>query len=222
MSVLHEILQTEHHCELVGLLHGKPFPELPIAPEKLYQLKNFIGDDQEVDDFMHLYLDGLRICKQELEKMDSVSDDFCVSYLEALKPGATAQSFPSEDKGPKIEVGPFKRKFDESSEQNYASHKSRRGNLPKAATNILKKWLFDHLFHPYPTEDEKNSLSLQCGLTLNQISNWFINARRRTLQPMLESVRQQQQAEGMEPTVPIPDLPKKSSKKKSSISEPEE
>jgi hypothetical protein len=35
-------------------------------------------------------------------------------------------------------------------------------------------------------------------------------------------VRQQQQAEGMEPTVPIPNLPKKSSKKKSSISEPEE
>jgi len=70
--------------------------------------------------------------------------------------------------------------------------KKRRGNLPKACTNLLKKWLFDHLFHPYPTEEEKSALSMQTGLSSKQISDWFINARRRILQPMLESVRQQQ------------------------------
>ena len=51
-------------------------------------------------------------------------------------------------------------------------HKKRRGNLPKAATNLLKKWLMDHLYHPYPTEDEKMLLANQTSLSLNQISNW--------------------------------------------------
>src|SRR5438552_2668153 len=30
-----------------------------------------------------------------------------------------------------------------------------KGNMPRAHTRILKKWLFDHLMHPYPTEAEK-------------------------------------------------------------------
>ncbi|KAI8871841.1 hypothetical protein GQ42DRAFT_106637, partial [Ramicandelaber brevisporus] len=53
----------------------------------------------------------------------------------------------------------------------------RRGNLPKHVVAILKKWLLDHVKHPYPSEDEKHQLAEQCGMTLSQISNWFINAR---------------------------------------------
>ncbi|RCI03652.1 Homeobox protein 9 [Rhizopus stolonifer] len=59
--------------------------------------------------------------------------------------------------------------------------KKRRGNLPKCVTAILKQWLIDHHKHPYPTEEEKRALGLKTDLTLNQISNWFINARRRIL-----------------------------------------
>lgn len=40
--------------------------------------------------------------------------------------------------------------------------------------------------HPYPTEDEKRAIAAQTNLTLLQVNNWFINARRRILQPMLE------------------------------------
>ncbi|CAO3627173.1 unnamed protein product [Mucor fragilis] len=57
----------------------------------------------------------------------------------------------------------------------------RRGNLPKSVTAILKQWLIDHSRHPYPTEEEKRGLRIKTDLTLNQISNWFINARRRIL-----------------------------------------
>lgn len=41
--------------------------------------------------------------------------------------------------------------------------------------------------HPYPTEDEKRTLATQTNLTLLQVNNWFINARRRILQPMLDA-----------------------------------
>ncbi|CAO3681513.1 unnamed protein product [Rhizopus stolonifer] len=64
--------------------------------------------------------------------------------------------------------------------------KRRRGNLPKAVTAILRDWLSKHKRHPYPTEEEKAKLAEETNLNLNQISNWFINARRRILQPMLE------------------------------------
>ncbi|KAG0759063.1 hypothetical protein G6F57_009272 [Rhizopus arrhizus] len=67
------------------------------------------------------------------------------------------------------------------------SKRRRRGNLPKEVTEFLRTWLIQHKKHPYPAEKEKIDLAQQTGLTVNQISNWFINARRRILQPMLES-----------------------------------
>ncbi|WAR51887.1 hypothetical protein PtB15_1B323 [Puccinia triticina] len=59
----------------------------------------------------------------------------------------------------------------------------RRGKLPSAVTAILKGWLMAHTTHPYPTEEEKKSLCQETNLTMNQVSNWFINARRRILVP---------------------------------------
>ncbi|KAF2279656.1 uncharacterized protein EI97DRAFT_412879 [Westerdykella ornata] len=57
----------------------------------------------------------------------------------------------------------------------------KRGNLPKDATEMLKKWLEENKDTPYPTEDQKKIFERETGLTLQQISNWFINARRRHL-----------------------------------------
>uniref|UniRef100_A0A673GD78 Homeobox protein PKNOX1-like n=1 Tax=Sinocyclocheilus rhinocerous TaxID=307959 RepID=A0A673GD78_9TELE len=67
------------------------------------------------------------------------------------------------------------------------SSKAKRGILPKHATSVMRSWLFQHIGHPYPTEDEKKQIALQTNLTLLQVNNWFINARRRILQPMLDA-----------------------------------
>ncbi|VDM34831.1 unnamed protein product [Hydatigera taeniaeformis] len=68
-----------------------------------------------------------------------------------------------------------------------STSRTKRGVLPKRATQVMKQWLFQHLVHPYPTEDEKRQIASQTNLTLLQVNNWFINARRRILQPMLET-----------------------------------
>ena len=104
------------------------------------------------------------------------------------------------------------RRFHKSdSSSGSLNSKNKRGILPKNATNVMKKWLFQHIVvsglesysiecrrlkfndsifaikHPYPSEDEKKQIAIQTNLTLIQVNNWFINARRRILQPMLEA-----------------------------------
>ncbi|PNY23463.1 Homeobox protein PKNOX1 [Tolypocladium capitatum] len=75
-----------------------------------------------------------------------------------------------------------------------AKQRKRRGNLPKETTDKLRAWFVAHLQHPYPTEDEKQDLMRQTGLQMNQISNWFINARRRQLPAMINSARAESDA----------------------------
>ncbi|XP_047434378.1 homeobox protein Meis1a [Mugil cephalus] len=74
---------------------------------------------------------------------------------------------------------------DDDPERDKLANK-KRGIFPKVATNILRAWLFQHLTHPYPSEDQKKHLAQDTGLTILQVNNWFINARRRIVQPMID------------------------------------
>ncbi|XP_039722601.1 homeobox protein Meis3, partial [Pteropus medius] len=74
---------------------------------------------------------------------------------------------------------------DEELDQERRRNK-KRGIFPKAATNIMRAWLFQHLSHPYPSEEQKKQLAQDTGLTILQVNNWFINARRRIVQPMID------------------------------------
>lgn len=68
-----------------------------------------------------------------------------------------------------------------SSSNSSAIHNGRRSNLPKETVQILNTWLLDHLRNPYPTPQEKRELLIKTGLTKIQLSNWFINVRRRKI-----------------------------------------
>lgn len=80
----------------------------------------------------------------------------------------------------------------------------RRGNLPKETTEKLAAWFMSHLNHPYPTEEEKQMLMQDTGLQMNQISNWFINARRRRLPKIHKDAEAENNAKGRQPPVPGP------------------
>lgn len=65
--------------------------------------------------------------------------------------------------------------------------------LPTTAVQRLKDWFYEHLDHPYPSAEDKESLSKDTGLTYLQVSNWFTNTRKRVWAPSMKLLNKQQQ-----------------------------
>ncbi|VDD83608.1 unnamed protein product [Mesocestoides corti] len=61
-----------------------------------------------------------------------------------------------------------------------------RTNLPFPARKRLFSWLVEHLREPYPSEEEKMMLAMETGLSRTTVNNWFINARRRYVKPLMQ------------------------------------
>ncbi|KAL1851237.1 hypothetical protein Plec18170_006562 [Paecilomyces lecythidis] len=61
------------------------------------------------------------------------------------------------------------------------SNRKKYRRLPRNAVIVLRSWLHQHKDYPYPTQWEKENLQQETGLSNAQISDWFMNARRRKL-----------------------------------------
>ncbi|CAI5713669.1 unnamed protein product [Peronospora farinosa] len=70
----------------------------------------------------------------------------------------------------------------------------KRSSLSKLSKKLMHDWFEHNLHHPYPTEEEKEWLARQGGITLEQVNNWFINTRGRKWKPMLNRLMAEKQA----------------------------
>jgi hypothetical protein len=50
----------------------------------------------------------------------------------------------------------------------------------------------EHIAHPYPTEQEKAQIMKETGIEMKQLTNWFVNNRKRYWKPRVEARLQQQ------------------------------
>ncbi|OWK16250.1 hypothetical protein Celaphus_00004656 [Cervus elaphus hippelaphus] len=124
------------------------------------------SSNPELDNLMIQAIQVLRFHLLELEKSGDNSSD----QGDGLDTSVASPSSGGEDE-----------ELDQERRRN-----KKRGIFPKVATNIMRAWLFQHLSHPYPSEEQKKQLAQDTGLTILQVNNWFINARRRIVQPMID------------------------------------
>lgn len=68
-------------------------------------------------------------------------------------------------------------------------NKKKPTTLPNETVEYLKAWMMspEHISHPYPTESEKLKIMNDTGLELKQLTNWFVNNRKRYWKPRVEA-----------------------------------
>ncbi|CAA7387733.1 unnamed protein product [Spirodela intermedia] len=165
--------------------------------------------DPELSQFMEAYCNVLVMYREELKRPLQEAMDFLrraeaqLNELSAGSPWLFSDSWSSEEDGDACGRG---RELAEDRQQamgrdlknnllkRYGEHlcslkqelskkKNKKGKLPKEARQKLLIWWELHYSWPYPSESEKAALEESTGLTQNQISNWFINQRKRHWKP---------------------------------------
>lgn len=75
------------------------------------------------------------------------------------------------------------------------NNKRKSTSLPSETVEYLKAWMMspEHIAHPYPTEQEKAQIMADTGIELKQLTNWFVNNRKRYWKPRVEAKLHEQQ-----------------------------
>ncbi|XP_060118589.1 homeobox protein Meis2 isoform X17 [Heteronotia binoei] len=169
--------------------------DIAVFAKQVRAEKPLFSSNPELDNLMIQAIQVLRFHLLELEKNPSSwrDHDDATSTHSAGTPGPSSGGHASQSGDNSSEQGDGLDNSvaspgtgDDDDPDKDKKRQKKRGIFPKVATNIMRAWLFQHLTHPYPSEEQKKQLAQDTGLTILQVNNWFINARRRIVQPMID------------------------------------
>ncbi|XP_069055151.1 pre-B-cell leukemia transcription factor 2 [Lepisosteus oculatus] len=127
----------------------------------------------------------------ELEKYEQACSEFTTHVMNLLR--EQSRTRPVSPREIERMVGIIHRKFSAIQTQlkqstceavmilrsRFLDARRKRRNFSKQATEVLNEYFYSHLSNPYPSEEAKEELAKQCGITVSQVSNWFGNKRIR-------------------------------------------
>ena len=99
---------------------------------------------------------------------------------------------------PTVSSQPKRRPLKRHSSTSSSTNAGKKCALSPETTEYLKNWMLspDHIDHPYPTEEEKADIMRHCGIEMKQLTNWFVNNRKRIWKPKLEELKRRQSSGG--------------------------
>ncbi|XP_077576269.1 pre-B-cell leukemia transcription factor 2 [Stigmatopora nigra] len=127
----------------------------------------------------------------ELEKYEQACTEFTTHVMNLLR--EQSRTRPVTPREIERMVGIIHRKFSSIQTQlkqstceavmilrsRFLDARRKRRNFSKQATEVLNEYFYSHLSNPYPSEEAKEELAKNCGITVSQVSNWFGNKRIR-------------------------------------------
>jgi len=127
----------------------------------------------------------------ELEKYDNHCNDFCTHVITLLREQSHVRPISEREIEQMVMI--IRKKFSVIQLQlkqstceavmilrsRFLDARRKRRNFSKIATEALNEYFYSHLSNPYPSEEAKEELARQCGISVAQVSNWFGNKRIR-------------------------------------------